>query len=150
MIQKLLFTVLICVVAMSAIAQQIPLGSCGIVYIHDAAGNRTKRVYFCNNGGTYPQRPIKTIKKDETIAPGDIQLVKVLYPNPTTGIFNVTFNIPLNNATVSIFDATGKMVKQIKANGSNQQFSLNGFACGMYIVRIINERKTIEMKVLKQ
>jgi hypothetical protein len=31
------------------IAQQIPVGICGIVYLYDANGARIKRVYFCNN-----------------------------------------------------------------------------------------------------
>ena len=82
-------------------AQQIPSGSCGIVNVYDANGARTKRVYFCNNGGTYPARLAKKdtafALQNETI---EFAEVEALFPNPTTGRFTITFGAPLEGATV--------------------------------------------------
>lgn len=66
---KWILSAIILVIGFSGFAQQLLLNTCGIVHIYDASGNRTKRIYFCNNGGTYPtkiQNPkfFKSEKKD--------------------------------------------------------------------------------------
>ncbi len=56
MIKKLLVALVIIFSTLEGIAQQLPIFDCGIVYVHDASGNRTKRVYFSNNTvDPYPQ-----------------------------------------------------------------------------------------------
>jgi hypothetical protein len=145
---KLLFTLLVLSLSNIVLAQQIPLGSCGIVYIYDATGCRTKRTYFCNNGGTYPQRP--SAKNTAVNTTTEEQLVDILYPNPTTGIFNITFTSPLKNAIVSIFDATGKIARQTRAKGKTNTFNLFGLSSGVYFIKVLDNGKSIEMKVIKQ
>ena len=49
MIRKLIMPLfLIC--SLHSFAQEIPVGSCGLLMTYDAAGNRIKREYYCNNG----------------------------------------------------------------------------------------------------
>jgi hypothetical protein len=143
----------------------LPLGTCGIVNVYDAAGNRVKRVYFCNNGvDPYPQRnqqagganyPVITGKPNESPS-GDkndtkeSEYVDALYPNPTTGKFYVTFSKYLTNANVSITDNTGKMLAKFTANGYKVDFDLSPYAAGVYYVRIEKEGKVITKKVMKQ
>ena len=45
--QKLFLFIFITAIAFPALAQQLPLNTCGIVCTYDASGNRLKRVYFC-------------------------------------------------------------------------------------------------------
>lgn len=125
-------------------AQQLPLGSCGIVCTYDASGNRIKRVYFCNNGtDPYPTRvQAKTTE--------EVQQVDALYPNPTSGRFVVTFSKPLTNATVSILDVNGKAVARFNANGNTVEFDLSSNAAGIYFIRIDDDGYTILKKVIKQ
>jgi hypothetical protein len=105
--KKLLFCGIIIASALPALAQQLPANACGIVNVYDNAGNRTKRVYFCNNGPAYPAR-----KATEAI-----QQVDALYPNPTTGKFVVTFSLALQKAQVTMLDVNGKTISRFIAMG---------------------------------
>lgn len=140
--QKLIVIIIALFFAVSGFAQQLPWGTCGIVNVYDAAGNRTKRVYFCNNGDPYPKRNPK-----ETM---EFQAVDALYPNPTTGAVSVTFSKSLQNAVISITDNYGKVVTQFKGSGYKVDFDLSSFAAGIYFVRIEENGKTISKKVIKQ
>src|SRR5690348_2143948 len=99
--RKIICFLILLATAFPALAQQLPSGECGIVHVYDAAGNRTKRVYFCNNGtDPYPARK----QTDAVKTTEEVQQVDALYPNPTTGKFFVTFSKALNKATVYIMD----------------------------------------------
>jgi hypothetical protein len=153
--QRLIFLLAIFLSVTSLVAQQLPVGTCGVVNMYDAAGNRTRRVYLCNNGSVaYPlQQSANTQDKDEVIKKNEIaiaQEVDALFPNPTTGKFFVTFSKLLINANVSITDNTGKVLTQFKGNGSQLEFDLSPFAAGMYFIRIEENGKWITKKVIKQ
>ncbi len=84
------FAVILGLITCSAFAQQLPLNTCGIVHIYDAAGNRTKRIYFCNNGSPYPTRVVlnDSIATTSILPPNaEFQMVDALYPNPTQESF---------------------------------------------------------------
>lgn len=134
--------------ALPAIAQQIPEGSCGIINVYDAAGNRTKRMYFCNNEATpYPQGKIVAQEKSEI---AEFQEIDALFPNPTTGKFYITFSKALENAMVTIIDVSGRVVNQIKAIGTRIEFDLSTRPSGVYYIHIAENGKLITKKVLKQ
>jgi hypothetical protein len=155
---KLIIIAISFFIATEGFAQQLDLGECGIVNVYDAAGNRTKRVYFCNNGiDPYPTGPQKAgkgteiiVEKNETNETKEFQYVDALYPNPTTGKFFVTFSKSLSNATISITDNNGKTIAQFKANGYKADFDLSPYAAGMYYMRIEEDGKVITKKVIKQ
>jgi len=133
-------------ISVSCFSQQLPLGTCGIVNIYDAAGNRTKRVYFCNNGQPYPTR----VADQETLVREEFQYVDVLYPNPTTGKFFIEFSKTMNNADIHIIDVNGKMIRQSRGNGNKIDFDLSNVAAGIYFVRITDGKNIITKKVIKQ
>jgi Secretion system C-terminal sorting domain len=150
MTKKTITTFLAVFIAIIGFAQQIPLGSCGIINHYDAAGNRIKRFYYCYNGGPYQGRAInknELTKADETT---EFQNVDALYPNPTTGKFSVTFSKELKNAIVYLTDLQGKVILQFKASGSKVDFDISGVAAGAYFVRIEDNGKVITKKVIKQ
>lgn len=159
--KKIIFLTIIVFSAISTFAQQIPLGSCGFVYIHDASGNRTRRVYFCNNGSPYPTvvnpagNDNKQTEKDlsftrEEIKNMEFQPVDALYPNPTTGIFFITFSKSLVNANIIITDNNGKLIKQYKTTGFKLTCDLSSLAAGIYFVKIEENGQLITKKVIKQ
>lgn len=155
--QRSFLTLFLLLIALMTFAQQIPVGNCGIVNIYDAAGNRTRRTYFCNNGSDpYPQRPAgqnATVAADtlanqaETM---EFQEVDALFPNPTTGRFSVTFSKALDNARIQVLDAEGRVIRQIKVKGNKADFDLSANAGGVYYVRIELGGKVITKKVVKQ
>ena len=140
--QKIICFLIIITSALPALAQQLPANTCGIVNVYDNAGNRTKRVYFCNNGPAYPARKEQTTEV--------IQQVDALYPNPTTGKFVVTFSRALSKATVYIVDATGKSISRFIANGNVLEFDLSSSPAGIYFIRIDDSGNPILKKVVKQ
>lgn len=154
---KFIISILSFLVTIEVFAQDqptLPFGTCGIVNVYDAAGNRTKRVYFCNNGiDPYPMRgaPADTMvtkeEKKETI---EYQSVDALYPNPTTGKFFVTLSKNMTNASVSVIDNSGKTLTTFKASGYKIDFDLSPYSSGMYYVRIEEEGSVITKKVIKQ
>lgn len=157
--RRMLLTITLVIIGIITFAQQIPVGSCGIVYIYDAAGNRTKRTYFCNNGtNPYPARGV--VQQPNTVVTADTSLglaqttefqeIDALYPNPTTGQFSVTFSKALDNATLNILDANGKIIIQVKAKGYKVDFDLSARAAGVYYIRVEEDGKTVTKKVVKQ
>ena len=134
-------------ITVSCFAQQLPANTCGIVNIYDAAGNRTKRVYFCNNGmDPYPTK----VAGQRAGVTEEVQYVDALYPNPTTGKFFIEFSKALNNVDVYILDVNGKMIRRSKGNGYKLDFDLSNVAAGVYFVRITDGTNVVTKKVVKQ
>ena len=152
--KKIIFCVIGFFCTVNVFAQQLPFGTCGIVNIYDAAGNRTKRVYFCNNGDPYPQKnqtpSTETEINTDKPQTQEFQYVDALYPNPTTGKFFVTFSKSLTDAFISITDNTGRILSRFKVSGNKIDFDLSPYASGMYYVRIEEDGKTITKKIIKQ
>lgn len=60
-----------------------------------------------------------------------------MYPNPTAS-GQITIDIPneLQNATVTVFDMTGKIVLEQKANSNKFQFPSSQLSNGTYVVKV--------------
>lgn len=56
-----------------------------------------------------------------------------LYPNPFTDIITISGDVPLQS--VVIYDASGKMAKEIR--GSEKTISLHNLSSGMYMIKLI-------------
>lgn len=154
--KKTVLTVFISLMTLFCFAQeQLPIGTCGIVNVYDAVGNRTKRVYFCNNGDPYPNSDPNvggrgtgiTAASNETT---EFQHIDALAPNPTTGKFSITFSKALKNAALSITDNNGKTISSFRASGNKVEFDLSKYPTGIYFVRIEEDGKSITKKVVKQ
>ena len=160
MIKKIGVVIFLTLILTKAISQQLPLGTCGIVNVYDAGGNRTKRVYFCNNGiDPYPAKngqesPVKEIETapitKEELESAQIEYVDALFPNPTTGKFSVIFSKQLLNATITVVDNAGKVVLQQMSNGYRVDVDLAFLSAGLYYLRIEENGKLFTKKVVKQ
>ena len=131
-------------------AQTIPYGQCGLQYTYDAAGNVLSRDYVCNNtppGGRVGTDGTLEKEQDQKIS---VQQVEALYPNPTTGRFNVTFLQALDNAVIRIVDINGRTYKQFKASGTQSQCNISELPAGIYSIEIIDKSTVISKKVIKQ
>ncbi|GGH73316.1 hypothetical protein GCM10011379_34690 [Filimonas zeae] len=120
-------------------------------YTYDAAGNLIKREYVCNNapsGGRLagPQTTDTAAATKETT---EVQLVEALYPNPTTGLFRISFVKPLNNAVVRLFDNNGRLLKQYNASGSMVPVDISTFIAGLYYIVVTDKDFTVRKKIIK-
>ena len=72
-----------------------------------------------------------------------------LYPNPSA---NNKFTIKLNNldgnTEIIIYNLIGSVVKQFRTRNSSENIDLTTYAKGVYLVKIINNRKSITKKII--
>lgn len=59
-----------------------------------------------------------------------------VFPNPSNGIFNLTFTTCVDVALVEIFDMTGKRILNQKTSRLHNSIDIEGVARGQYVVRI--------------
>lgn len=72
-----------------------------------------------------------------------------LYPNPANDLLNIISKEDLQNAQISLYNMNGKLVASEK-NGFGNKFVLrvDGFAEGMYLLQIRNEKLVATLKVI--
>jgi len=74
-----------------------------------------------------------------------------LFPNPTTGIFNLTFPSSIQKAQITIVDITGRVIlnQTIQPDVTNNaQLNLEGFTNGIYFISVNSGSKIFHSKVL--
>ncbi len=117
--------------------------------------------YYCNQTATFNCLEIYGLTEvGRTFSCGDgAQLTEsrsfngslenvTIYPNPFTNEINIS--IPTDNATVEIFTADGKYIKQYRqVNQGALSVDLSTFQQNLYYVRITNGDRSITEKVIK-
>jgi hypothetical protein len=74
--------------------------------------------------------------------------VKV-YPNPTAGIFTIELNTT-SAKVIQVTDLTGRVIITNAGNNEKMNVNLNGFANGIYYVKIQSDKAAEVIKVVKQ
>jgi hypothetical protein len=70
-----------------------------------------------------------------------------LYPNPTIGVLNISYNFRENEKLlVEVFDITGKLVSTQSLNNSSSIINLSGLNEGLFMVRVYSDGKLISTK----
>ncbi|MBW7891431.1 MAG: T9SS type A sorting domain-containing protein [Chitinophagaceae bacterium] len=151
-----IFSLLLLLFSLQSFAQEIPSGSCGLLMTYDAAGNRIKREYFCNNGSNRIANPelarlnseVGQAKQQEAADAG-FEEVDALYPNPTTGKFYISFSKAIDNATIQVVDINGKVVQRVKGSGTRLEFDLSKQPSGTYFILIHTDGVIINKKIIR-
>src|SRR6218665_3427048 len=79
----------------------------------------------------------------------DIEIA--LYPNPSSGIFNLQLNKSIENAVITVSDVNGRTIRQAKfAHLYNQSLDLSSLQKGIYLLKIENEKGKYFQKLVKQ
>jgi hypothetical protein len=73
-----------------------------------------------------------------------------VYPNPTTGKFDVSLitSASMENATLFVYDNTGRPVKQMKWEGQKLSVDLSGNAKGIYLLKVYAANHTETKKII--
>lgn len=105
-------------------------------------------VNSCGNG-TQDCQAISIITSiDESTTNNNVKI----YPNPTNGFINISFSEAASNVDIEIYDLLGKQVHHQNmgniTKGSIQTINLNGFADGIYYMRIATSKTTSNHKLL--
>lgn len=70
-----------------------------------------------------------------------------VYPNPSNGNFNISFNNSNQNYTIEIFSAVGQRVFE-KENTNSASVSVSNLQKGIYLVRLTKDSKSITKKIV--
>ena len=132
-------------------AQSLPSGSAGIVYTYDAVGNRIDRKYIVNNTAeTVESKLSKDSVQVKSVQKNNLIKVNALYPNPTTGKITVSLMKPVNNASVEIFDASGRLIFRSHQSGGILRFNLGQYSDGIYFLHLSDNGNFVNLKVIKK
>ncbi|MBN2662168.1 MAG: discoidin domain-containing protein [Bacteroidales bacterium] len=104
---------------------------------------------FYSNIGTYRNR-FKIIFKHQTNSNNNTNVINsniLIYSNKMNLFVNF-IDIPEPNTTITIFDITGKKIKDINPKNKNNVYELNYLAQGIYNVIIIQNQKIFTKKFI--
>ncbi|MDD2637115.1 MAG: T9SS type A sorting domain-containing protein [Bacteroidales bacterium] len=72
-----------------------------------------------------------------------------IYPNPARNSVEVIFP-EVSNATIILFDSSGRVLQQKNVNGSQSTLDLQEYKPGMYYIKLFSEEFTVSEKLLIQ
>jgi hypothetical protein len=87
-----------------------------------------------------------------TSSPENILNETVIYPNPSTGRFNISFgSSPVSLATLQIYNLQGKLMREeIFQNSTLESFDISNFPKGIYMVNSIFDNRKMVTKIVLQ
>lgn len=83
------------------------------------------------------------------IEDNEVSLVKVS-PNPAKDVLTFKLNETYVNASVQIFDLTGKVLKEIALNSNSLSLDISEFNSGVYLAKINSTRGAQTIKFIKE
>jgi hypothetical protein len=95
-----------------------------------------------NNNPTsmrYQADPATLGTKEDVYSNNNVQL----FPNPTSGLVNVWVKDLKGEATLTIFDATGRTVSSNMLTANQNTISVSGLTAGAYMYRVANEQGAV-------
>lgn len=129
-----------------------------VEYTYDPAGNRIQRniivvggMALHNGDGEQAAQQVAEMLPIED--EGDILIN--FYPNPTQADVDITIdyqNVPQQVVTMSLYDASGKLLESKQVSDTRHQISLQKYPTGIYYLRMSSaENKTMkEVKILRE
>jgi hypothetical protein len=96
---------------------------------------------------SYSDSPIFIITDKEFVPSSSVLNV---FPNPTTGTFEVSLitSASIRNASILIYDNTGRPVKQMEWNGQKKSIDLTSYSKGIYLLKVITPDWTELKKII--
>ena len=74
-----------------------------------------------------------------------------IFPNPSTGIFNIQTENSISNANITVADLNGRIVHETKAeNLESKSLDLSNLQNGIYILNVSNGDFNYFQKIIKQ
>lgn len=100
-------------------------------------------------GGTYDAFLVKLTSCAPTVSPEYVNSKFSIHPNPSSGHSTLQFSQPLSNATLTINNYYGQIVKQLtNLSGQTITLSHDDFSTGLYYVRLFVDNKMVAVEKL--
>ena len=86
-----------------------------------------------------------------TVLENSFELSPIIFPNPSSGIFNVLLDARVNDYGVYVTDLLGKLIYQSQSNGQDQlRIDLSQHPKGVYFVKVISGERSAVLKLLQE
>lgn len=134
-------------------AGQASISNTGVVTTSNINGIASITYNFSNSNGCSSSRTMSALVGNcaSRIANSTIDFDEVkVYPNPTNGIFNLSIPIFYSDTKINIINALGKVIMQQKIEAYNTSINLTRFSNGIYFIKLTNNKKEQNFKVIKQ
>lgn len=116
---------------------------------YDASGNRVLRsirVYKISEVDSTSTKYDMT-QQNENLASQKI----AVYPNPTDGLVNIDFNVPLEPKTnYMLYEVNGTLIKHGDLTSMQSQLNLSNLGKGAYILCVVSGSQKEKFKIVKQ
>jgi photosystem II stability/assembly factor-like uncharacterized protein len=117
-----------------------------VFFINDstgaAVGNDGTILRTTNGGETWTEYIWPVVNNEEIREP-----ITRIYPNPTDDIINVEIE-NINNATIDIYNVSGRLVFNKALNSKVEKINVSGFPKGIYFVKVIQDKTVNILKVI--
>jgi hypothetical protein len=91
-----------------------------------------------------------TVNDETGIAETQLSNIKIS-PNPVTNTLHIELANLVHNATLTLFDISGKAVLSQAINGDSAQINMSSLSAGTYILRLVENGKTnVGVQIIKQ
>ena len=78
-------------------------------------------------------------------------LSPMIFPNPFSGVFNLSVGTRIDNYVVYVTDLLGKLIYQSQNNQQSQiQIDLSEYPKGVYFVKVISGESSAVLKILQE
>lgn len=68
-----------------------------------------------------------------------------VYPNPANEVVNIS---GISNATIDLFDISGKLMRSVQVMNGSSQLDLKGLNSGIYLMRISNDQGSVTKRLM--
>ena len=73
-----------------------------------------------------------------------------VYPNPVNNVINFSNGVNALVSTIDMTDLNGRVIKSVKVNATEGQFSVSDLATGIYMMRITTDQGMAVKKIVKE
>lgn len=113
-------------------------------FIVPAEGNKYNKRFGSSDPNKGREKATVTVVGNATSINDEVAWSSKVFPNPASEVLNIEAPV---GSQVEIFDVTGGVVYQAVQESAQKTISTSDFTAGVYIVKIVNEGKSVTEKL---
>lgn len=78
-----------------------------------------------------------------SIVENPLSIDNMVYPNPSSGIFNLKISDPSPSTKIEVYNPLGVLIQEVAAQQGINTIDVTNFATGIYLLRIVNNHEVL-------
>lgn len=131
---------------------EFPSDSVGYLLTFNPDASKQLRIFKTINGGGPVVDSLQSVNNTLNTDTPSQQLALSIYPNPSTGIFALDYDLSSSSASIEVYDMFGKKVHTTTLTGTkgNHVLDLSHVSKGVYFLKVEGDNTTKSYKIVKQ